>query len=113
MTTDVHQGPLEAAPAITIDVHERRLDAVPAVTIDVEEDLLKAAPATTTPVRKTWREQRWERRRRRIWLEEALAWVLVPVILFGGYYLIDSALNALGTSPAAIIAGISTIASGL
>jgi hypothetical protein len=83
MTTDVHEGPLEAAPAIT------------------------------TPVKKTWREQRWERRRRRIWLEEALAWILVPVIVLGGYYLVDSGLNALGTSPAAIIAGISMIASGL
>ena len=83
MTTDVHEGPLEAAPAIT------------------------------PPVKKTWREQRWERRRRRIWWEEALAWILVPVIVLGGYYLIDSGLNALGTSPAAIIAGISMIASGL
>jgi hypothetical protein len=83
MTTDVHEGPLEAAPAIQ------------------------------APVKKTWREQRWERRRRRIWLEEALAWILVPVIVLGGYYLIDSGLNALGTSPAAIIAGISMIAAGL
>ena len=112
MTTDIHQGPLEATPAITIDVHEGRLEAAQAVTIE-GEGRREAAAAITTPVRKTWREQRWERRRRRIWLEEALAWVLVPVILFGGYYLIDSALNALGTSPAAIIAGISTIASGL
>ena len=51
MTIELHQGPLEPAAPVP------------------------AAP----PDRKTWREKRWERRRRRIWLEEVLAWVLVPL----------------------------------
>ena len=38
--------------------------------------------------RLTWREQRWERRRRRRVVEEALGWLLVPVILVGGYWLV-------------------------
>ena len=82
MTTEVHQGPLESAPAVT-------------------------APATS--YKKTWREQRWERRRRRMWFEEVLGWILVPVILVSCYWLVDMVLNALGTSPAAIMTGINAI----
>jgi hypothetical protein len=84
MTTEVHDGVLESAPA-----------------------LHSAAP------KKSWREKRQERRRRRIWLEEALAWVLVPVILFGTYWFIDGALTALGSSPSAIISGINQILAAL
>jgi hypothetical protein len=86
MTSEVHEGPLEQAPAVQ-------------------------APAA--PYRKSWREQRWERRRRRIWFEEILAWILVPVILVGTYLLVDAVLNALGTSPAAIIEGIKAILAAL
>jgi hypothetical protein len=85
MTSEIHQGPLEPSPA----VH------------------------ATAPQRKTWREKRWERRRRRIWFEEILGWILVPVILFAAYWVFDATLNALGTSPAAIMDGISTIISAL
>lgn len=59
--------------------------------------------------RLTWREKRWERRRRRRVLEEALGWVLVPVILIGGYWLVAALLDMLGTSPSAIIDGIQAV----
>jgi hypothetical protein len=83
MTTDVHPGPLEPAAE---------------------------APAAA---KKTPREKRWERRRRRIWFEEALAWVLVPVIVVGFYVLVESILGALGTSVSAIAEGIRLIVSNL
>ena len=83
------------------------------MTTEVQEGPLEAAPAIAAPAKKSWRDKRWERRRRRIWLEEALAWVLVPVILIGCYYLVDGVLSALGTSPAAIIEGLRTITSSL
>ena len=86
MTTDIRQGPLEAAPALA--------DPVP-------------------PAKKTWREKRWERHRRRMWFEEALAWILVPVILLGFYYLVEATLGALGTSVSAIADGIRMIISSL
>jgi hypothetical protein len=83
MTTDVHQGPLEPAPV------------------------------AADPRKKGWREQRRERRRRRMWFEEILGWILVPVIILAAYYLVNSGLKALGTSPGAIIDGIGAITSGL
>ncbi len=83
MTTDVQEGPLEAVAA----VH---------------------AP----PVKKTWREKRWERRRRRIWFEEILAWILVPVIVVATYWLVETILGAVGTSTGQVIAGLQAIASG-
>jgi len=86
MTTDVDEGPLDAAPPLT-------------------------NPPLAAPARRSWREQRWERRRRRLWLEELLGWILVPLIVVGAYLFVDMALNALGTSPAAILNGISTITS--
>jgi hypothetical protein len=95
MTTEVQIDPLEH-PVLAGPIPET--PAPPA-----------AAPAT----KKTWRQKRLERRRRRLWLEELLAWILVPVILFGAYWAIDGALNALGTSPSAIINGISAITGAL
>lgn len=63
--------------------------------------------ATRQPKTKmTWREQRWERRRKRRAAEEVLGWILVPVILLVGYWAIRSGLIALGTSPTALISGI-------
>jgi hypothetical protein len=82
MTTDLHEGPLEAAPEIA-------------------------------PAKASWREQRRNRRRRRVWFEEVLGWILVPIIVLGCYWLIEGTLNAVGTSAGAIINGISSIASGL
>lgn len=83
MTTEIHEGPLEAS---------RTLDA---------------------PAKLSWREKRYQRRRRRVWFEEVLGWVLVPVILLGCYWLLNVGLNALGTSPAAIMEGIDAIISSL
>ncbi|MBZ6076840.1 hypothetical protein [Microvirga puerhi] len=78
MTTELHEGPLEAAPTI-------------------------AKPKST------WREQRRARRRRRVWFEEILAWILVPVIVVGCYWVLELTLNALGTSTSTIIDGVRTI----
>ena len=93
MRTDVHEGPLEGAPDLAAPV--------------------PAAPAVAAPVKKTWREKRWERRRRRMWFEEALGWILVPVILLGLFYLVEGVLGALGTSISAIADGIRMIVSSL
>jgi hypothetical protein len=84
MTTEVHDGALESSPALH-----------------------------STALKKSWREKRQERRRRRIWLEEALAWVLVPIIFVGAYWFIDAVLAALGSSPSAIVSGISQILAAL
>ena len=83
MTTEIHEGPLQGS---------RTLDA---------------------PAKLSWREKRYRRRRRRVWFEEALGWVLVPVIILGCYWLLSIGLNALGTSPAAIMEGIDAIISSL
>jgi hypothetical protein len=79
MTTEIHEGPLQAS---------RTLDA---------------------PAKASWREKRYQRRRRRVWLEEILGWILVPVIILGCYWFLEVGLNALGTSPAAIMEGIEAI----
>ncbi|NIX77726.1 hypothetical protein [Microvirga terricola] len=80
MTTDLHQGPLEASFAKT---------------------------------KPSGRERRRARRRRRVWFEEILAWVLVPAILVGCYWMVELTLNALGTSTGAVVNGLSTIRSAL
>lgn len=95
MTTEVQIDPLER-PALVAPIPEA--------------PTLPGAPA---PAKKTWREKRQTRRRRRIWLEELLGWVLVPVILIGLYWAVEGALNALGTSPSAIINGIGAIVQAL
>ena len=70
-----------------------------------------AAPAQ--PARLTWREQRWERRRRRRLGEEVVGWILVPLILIAAYGFLKVILGALGTSPGAVFDGIKGILSGL
>jgi hypothetical protein len=79
MTTEIHEGPLQAS---------RTLDA---------------------PAKVSWREKRHQRRRRRVWLEEIIGWILVPVIILGCYWFLEVGLSALGTSPAAIMEGIEAI----
>jgi hypothetical protein len=143
MTIDVREGQLQTAPPVAaLDARDAELllaravgdidardgvHATPSVADrEAEADLTPAAavgdsgeaevpPAAVAAHRpkKSWREQRWERRRRRLWLEEALGWVLVPAIVVGCYYVVNGTLNALGTSPAAIMEGISLIASAL
>ena len=68
--------------------------------------------AQAQPAKKTWREKRWERRRRRIWFEEILGWLLVPVILFVGYWALVSVLAAFGTTPGQIVDVIKAVLSG-
>lgn len=65
-------------------------------------------PQTAHPqrVRKTWREKRWERRRKRRFTEEVLGWILVPIIVVAGFWAAKAGLNALGTSPTALVQGI-------
>ena len=80
MTTETHEGPLEGSP------------------------VLPSAPA-----KMSWREKRYQRRRRRVWFEEILGWILVPVIVIASYWLLNMTLAAVGTSPAAIIDGVKAI----
>ena len=68
----------------------------------------EAQPARPQRHKKGWREQRWERRRRRRFFEEVLGWVLVPLILLAVYWGVKSGLNALGTTPTALIEGFKT-----
>jgi hypothetical protein len=77
-------------------------------TTQSEDAALEPAALVPAP-RKSWREQRWERRRKRRLYEELLGWLLVPAIVLGCYWAVDAALGALGTSPAALIQGIQTI----
>ena len=83
MTAEVQEGPLERVPSIPVEARPK----------------------------KSGRERRYERRRRRIWFEELLGWILVPVILISGYLFVEAFLNALGTSPSAIFNGLGTISS--
>jgi hypothetical protein len=81
-------------------------------------DLQQLTPQTAvhpmaSPTRRTRREERWARRRRRMWFEEAMGWVLVPLIVLACYWLLDTALNALGTSIPAVVSGLKEIASAL
>jgi hypothetical protein len=64
-----------------------------------------AAPA----YKKSWREKRWERRHRRRMAEEALGWVLVPVVVVSAFWSLKALLNALGTSPSALIQGVKAV----
>ena len=78
------------------------------MTTETQDDALQ--PSVSVPVRrKSWREQRWERRRRRHLYEEVLGWIMVPAIVIGCYWAVNAALGVLGTSPAALVQGIQTI----
>jgi hypothetical protein len=93
---------------MTADVEEGPLDPVPVVP-PIRETIVEPV----APPKKSWREQRRERRRRRIWFEELMGWIFVPIILLGTYWLIIAVLDALGTSPSAIMTGINAILSAL
>jgi hypothetical protein len=92
MTTETREDPFEPAPEPN----------APA----------QAAPAPAPARKLTWREQRWQRRRRRRMFEEILGWILVPIILIAGYWAVVGGLNAAGTSPSAIIQGIRQLMTG-
>jgi hypothetical protein len=82
------------------------------MTTEIHEGPLQVQPSEA-PAKLSWREKRYLRRRRRVWFEEVLGWVLVPVILLGCYWLLDVGLNAMGTSPAAIMEGIEAVIASL
>ena len=83
------------------------------MTSEIHEGPLQASGTLDAPAKVSWREKRYQRRRRRVWFEEILGWLLVPVILFGCYWAVDVGLNAVGTSPAAIMEGIEAIIASL
>ena len=82
------------------------------MTTEIHEGPLQVQPSEA-PAKLSWREKRYLRRRRRVWFEEIMGWVLVPVILLGCYWALDVGLNALGTSPQAIMEGIEAILASL
>jgi hypothetical protein len=83
------------------------------MTIEAEDRPLEAAPAPAAPAHKlTWREKRWQRRRRRKLFEEILGWILVPIICIALYWAIKAGLNAAGTSPTAVYQAIKALVSG-
>jgi hypothetical protein len=78
------------------------------MTTEIQDEALEPTIPVSAP-RKSWREQRWERRRKRRFYEEILGWILVPTIVIACYWAVTAALAALGTSPSALIQGIQTI----
>ena len=83
------------------------------MTTELHEGPLEAAPAVAAPAKLSWRQQRQVRRRRRVWFEEIMGWILVPVIVIGSYWLVELVLNAMGTSMGAIINGLSALKANL
>jgi hypothetical protein len=84
------------------------------MSVEAQNDGIEQSNGSpASPPQRSRREERWERRRRRIWFEEVTGWILVPIILLASYWLIELVLNALGTSLGAIVNGLSTILSGL
>lgn len=58
--------------------------------------------------RKTWRQSIKERRRRRIWFEELLGWIFVPIILFFVYWCLIGIFGLFGKTPEELWDGIVT-----
>ncbi|WP_445500486.1 hypothetical protein [Microvirga sp. G4-2] len=83
------------------------------MTTELHEVPIEATRIIEPPPKLSWREKREQRRRRRVWFEEILGWILVPAIIFGCYWLLNVGLNALGTSPAALMDGLKTITDAL
>jgi len=83
------------------------------MTTELHEGPMEPTPVASAPTKVSWREQRYKRRRRRVWFEEILGWILVPLIVIGSYWLFEATLNAIGTSTEAIINGIRSITSNL
>ncbi len=79
------------------------------MTTELHEGPLESTRLVEAPAKLSWRDRRELRRRRRVWFEEILGWILVPVILFGCYWLATIGLAAVGTSPEALMDGFKTI----
>jgi hypothetical protein len=83
------------------------------MSTEIREGPLEPTPDTAAPAQRlSWREKRWQRRRRRRLFEEVLGWILVPIIVVALYWAIKAGLNAAGTSPTAIIQGVRALLSG-
>jgi hypothetical protein len=78
------------------------------MTGEIHEGPLEPTPAAEA-AKLSWREKRWERRRKRRMFEEVLGWILVPVILIALYWAVKAGLSALGTSPSAVIQALRTL----
>lgn len=78
------------------------------MTGEIHEGPLEPTP-TPQAQKLTWREKRWERRRKRRMFEEVLGWILVPVILISLYWAVKAGLSALDTSPSAVIQALRTL----
>lgn len=77
------------------------------MTSDTQEEqhLTPVAPEPQAPVRPvplTARERRRRRRKARHRGEEILGWILVPLILFGLFWGVNTVLEAMGTSPGVV-----------
>jgi len=83
------------------------------MTTELHEAPIEATRIIEPRPKLSWRERRELRRRRRVWFEEILGWILVPVIIFGCYWLLNVGLAAMGTSPAALLEGIRTVTDAL
>ncbi|MGO4385991.1 hypothetical protein AB4Y85_00495 [Microvirga sp. 2YAF29] len=83
------------------------------MTTELHEGHLEPTRLVEAPAKLSWRDKREVRRRKRVWFEEILAWILVPVILFGCYWLATIGLAAVGTSPEALLDGFKTITNSL
>ena len=83
------------------------------MTTELHEGPLESTRLVEAPAKLSWRHKRELRRRKRVWFEEILAWILVPVILFACYWLATIGLSALGTSPEALLDGFKTITNSL
>ena len=80
------------------------------MTTDLQNATLPSGATQAAPAQKlSWREKRWLRRRRRRWAEEVTGWLLVPVIVLGAYWIVNTILEGLGTSLPAIVQGVQTI----
>lgn len=70
----------------------------------------RAQLAALAKAPRTAHERRWARRRR-LWFEELLGWIFVPIILIALYWAIIGIFAIMGTTPEAVISGIRQILS--
>ena len=119
MTTDLDRAMAEGRPAPSQpappkrgwlgNLTRREADQAPEPSLVRDQSPPASAETALPPHRLTWREKRWERRRRRHFFEEILGWIVVPLILLALYWAVTSTLAAFGTSPGALIEGVKSL----
>lgn len=111
MTNELREGPVEAphSPLALVREASTRSPAAPVQAAPAEAVADEPASAAPVAYKLTWREKRYLRRRRRIWFEEILGWILVPVILYACYWSLEQGLAAIGMTPASLIEGLNAI----